>query len=103
MKTSNKILLAAGCVPVLLCLTIMIVSRVEMQYYRDANFMFSYELFDLQKARDTELITEEEYDAQKKEIMEGGAYDIESADLEKARDLELITEEEYKTLKKNRL
>lgn len=61
------------------------------------------ELVDLQTARSMEIITEEEYDALKKEIIKGGRYDIEDADLKKARDMSLITEEEYKTLKKNRL
>lgn len=61
------------------------------------------ELVDLQTARAMEIITAEEYEALKTEIIKGGLYDIEDADLKKARDMELITEEEYKTLKKSRL
>jgi hypothetical protein len=100
MKTSNKILLIAGCVPVVLSMVIMIATRIEMKYYTDNDFTFSYELYGLQRARDMEMITEEEYDAQKKELMGGGSYDIEETDLQKARAMEIITEEEYNALKK---
>lgn len=99
MKTSNKILMTAGCVPIVIILIMMIGTMADMRHYTDNSFSFSAELFNIQRAKDAERITEEEYDILRKGVLEDRSHDIDAADLQKARDIQLITEEEYASLK----